>query len=260
MAEDKNSNHFKISVNAGFDYSSSKLSSSSSIITDSYGEIQSDQAVDKEGLANLNDANSYKLEQQSIDIRAEYYFMNRLSLWVGLGVTTTSMRNSYSAEDRLHTKSASENPTFLLKGGLSYQYDFTDGWFVRITPHIAWNRSDNNMMSFAQNEESEVYHTYDLKRSIFRWEVPVVAGCKLNRWTPYIGAAYRDYSISDKFRSYVSFVGQDYPIEIHDKYKAKTKIAGIVGCSFDIYENLGVNLNCTFSRDIAGVLSLYFTI
>lgn len=259
-AEENHPKKFKISVNGGFDYSQSKLTSSSSLITDEAGEVQSDLTIDKEELKGLNDANTYKLEQQFLELRGEFFFLKNASVWVGIGAETTSMRNSYNAKDEIHTKSASENPVFMLKGGLTYQYDFKDGWFVKVAPQVAWNQSNNNMMTFAQNDESAVYHTYDLKRNILRWEVPVVAGHVFGKWTPYVGLTYRDYLITDKFCSTVSYVGKDFPIEINDKYQMRTKIAGVAGCSYAIYEYLGVNLNLTFSRDVAGTLSLYFTI
>lgn len=259
-AENPASKKFTITVNAGFDYSQSKLTSSSSLITDMSGAVESDQTIDKEGLKQLNDANTYKLEQQTLDLRVEYHFIRNASVWLGVGVVTTSMRNSYSAEDEIHTKSASENPNFLLNGGLSYRYNFKGGWFAKLSPSVAWNQSNNNMMSFAQNEESAVYHTYDLDRNVLRWEVPLTVGKTIGKWEPYIGMTYRDYSLKDKFISEVSFVGQDYPIEINDRYSMKSKIGAVAGCTYAIYDYLGININLNYCRNLSGSLSLFFNI
>ncbi len=259
-ADENHSKKFKISVNGGFDYSVSKLSASSSLIVDDSGEVMSDLVCDDEDLKTLNNANTYKLEQQYVDLRMDYEFVKGTSIWLGVGVTSTSMRNSYKDEDELHTKSAAENPTLLLKGGLSYRYEFKDGWFVSLSPFVAWNKCDNNLLSFNQNGQSAIYYAYEMTRDVFRWEVPVIAGHTLGRWTPYVGISYADYRIADKFKSTVSYVGQDYPITIRDTFHSRSKINGIAGCHFAIHDNLGVKLNLSFSRNINGLLSFYFTI
>lgn len=259
-AGDANAKKFKITLTGGADYSHSKLSSSSSAITNLEGVIESYQTVSKEGLSRINDANTYKLDQQFLDLRAEYNFLKGMSAWLGVGVVTTSMKNAYNAEDIIYTKSASENPTFLLKGGLCYRFDFKGGWFVEIKPGVAWNRSNNNLMSFAQNDDSAIYHNYALKRDILRWAVPLTIGRKIDKWQPYVGVSYRDYLLRDKFETTIPYIGTNYPIEIRDHYRMKDKVHGVVGCSYAIYEYLGLNLNLNFSRRCAGSLSLYFNI
>lgn len=260
IADDSLAKKFKISVTGGFDYSASKISASSSLITDTDGEVMSDLKLDDNELKAQNESNSYRLEQQFVDLRAEYEYLPGATVWCGVGVVTTSMRNSYKDSETLLTKSASENPTFLLKGGLSYRFDFKGGYFVSVSANVAWNKSDNNLLSFHQNDVSAIYYAYEMDRDVLRWEVPLVGGYRIGRWTPYAGVSYADYRISDNFRSTVSYVGKDYPITIKDTYRSCSKINGIVGCTYSIADNLGVRLHGSFSRNIAATLSLFFTI
>lgn len=260
-AEDLALKKFRFSVTGGFDYSTCQISSSSSLITDDAGVVMSDLTVDSEGLKVLNNSNYYRLEQQIADIRAEYEMLKGVSIWCGFGVVTTSMRNSYTDGGELHTKSASENPTFLLKGGISYRYYFKDGFFIGVSPSVGWNKVGNNLLSFRQDDQSiSIYYVYELKRDVLRWDVPVTIGRKFGKWTPYIGTSYADYRISDVFKSAVSYVGIDYPIAIHENYDCRCKVNGIVGCNFDIAANLGLKLHCSFSKNIAALISLYFSI
>lgn len=251
---------FKISITGGFDYSVSTIDASSSLITDQDGEVMSDLVADKDDLRTLNRNNDYKLEQQFMDLRAEYSFITGASVWVGVGVVTTSMRNSYSETDELQTKSASENPTFLLKGGVNYTYTFAGGTFLTLAPSVAWNKSDNNLLSFSQDDRTAIYHGYGLSRDVFRWDIPLYAGHTFGKWTPFVGIAYTDYRIKDRFDSTVSYVGEDFPITIEETYRSRSKINGIAGCRFAIADNLGVKLEGRFSRNIAAQLSFYFTL
>ena len=238
----------------------STLDASSSLITDQDGEVMSDLVADKDALRTLNRNNDYKLEQQFMDLRAEYSFITGASVWVGVGVVTTSMRNSYSETDELQTKSASENPTFLLKGGVNYTYTFAGGTFLTLAPSVAWNKSDNNLLSFSQDDRTAIYHGYGLSRDVFRWDIPLYAGHTFGKWTPFVGIAYTDYRIKDRFDSTVSYVGEDFPITIEETYRSRSKINGIAGCRFAIADNLGVKLEGRFSRNIAAQLSFYFTL
>lgn len=251
---------FKIEIAGGFDYSIASLTSNHSVITNKEGVVESDLTSDKDGLRQLNRLNTYKLEQQSVDLRLSYRVWKGLSAWVGVGVTNNAARNHYTGTDEVQSKSVSENPELLLKAGLSYTHALSSGFFVGIRPLIAYSHTANTLLTLYYEGESSVYSNYGMERKVLRWEIPVVAGRQMGRFTPYVGVAYKDFRQTDHLDSEIQFVDKMYDTSITDIYHSRSKIHGLAGTTFSLAPNIGIGLSATFSRSIASELTFHLSL
>lgn len=251
---------FKVEISGGFDYSTASLVDNHSIITDQDGVVESDLTTDKAELRALNRENIYKLMQQSVDLRFSYRVWNKLSVWAGIGVVSTSGKNRYPGTDELRSKTASENPELLLKGGLNYIHPLCHDLFVAIRPSIAYSSTDNMLLTFYQNDESSIYRDYGMDRKVLRWEIPIVVGKNFGRFTPYVGAAYKDFKQTDRLNSRVSYIDEDYFLTITDIFHSRSKIHGVAGTTFRVAENIGVGVTAAFSHSIAAELSFHLSL
>lgn len=251
---------FKVEISGGFDNSISKLTGNHSVITSPEGDVESDLTADKESLKQLNRNNTYKLIQQSVDLRLSYRIWRELSVWAGVGVISNSGQNRYTGTDEVQSKTASENPELLLKAGLNYIHPLGDRLFVALRPAVAYSQTDNLLLTFYYEGASSMYNNYGMERKVLRWEVPLIAGYKLGRFTPYVGVAYKDFCQTDRLDTETEYVGKAYDLSITDTYHSRSKVHGLAGTTFSLANNIGIGLSATFSRSITAELTFHLSL
>lgn len=251
---------FKVEISGGFDHSITSLTGNHSTITGKDGVVASDLTAGKEDLRRLNRENTYKLMQQTVDLRLSYRVWDKLSVWVGVGVVSTSGNNRYPGTDELQSKTASENPELILKGGLNYLRPLCHGFFVAIRPSVGYSHTNSLLLTFYQDGESDIYRDYGMNRKVLRWDVPVIAGKTLGRFTPYVGVAYKDFCQTDRLDTETEYVGKAYDLSITDTYHSRSKVHGLAGTTFRLADNIGIGLSATFSRSIAAELTFHLSL
>ena len=253
---------FKIEIAGSFDYSPSKLTGNHSVITSPDGVVESDLTATKEDLHLLNRRNTYKLEQQTVDLRLSYRIYKQLHVWAGVGVVSSSACNRYTdSDEEVRSKSVSENPEFLLKGGLSYTHPLRCGFFVALRPAVAYSHDNNTLLKlYPQEGENNVYSDFGMSRKVIRWEVPLIVGKQIGRFTPYAGVAYKDFRQTDRLETESQYIDQMYRVEATDTFRSRSKIHGLAGTTFSLASNIGIGLTASFSRSIAAELTFHLSL
>ena len=254
------SSRWEFNITGGFNNSTSSLTHNSSVLTDIDGTVVSDLLSDAEEIQVQNDVNTYKAYSQYVDVSVSFRIVDQFRLMLGVGTTTLNTKTAYGEIPDLTAKAQFENVVFRAKAGLSYDYTLPAGFVLTLAPEASYQGGDNIVLTFKDEESTYMYSDYGQTRSLWRWCVPLAVKHRFGRFTPHVGIAYADYRLADKLTSTVNYVGKDYDCTIRERYASQSKIHALAGCRFAIASNLGLQLNMSLSKTIAGNFGLYFTL
>lgn len=251
-----------LEVSGGYGHATNSILSNHVTIDDLDGNRVSDIHASGEEIDILNDKIDYVTDRWRIGASVSYSPVRDLTVTAGIGASTYSTSGSYR-KDAIKVRSSARNPRFDMSASLSYILRLPAGFYLELAPAVCFSPKRGELLFYTVKRpiaEEPYADGSRIDRKCLFWRVPLTAGVRLGRFTPFLGIEYIDMRQSDVFHTTVISAGSEYNKRIAETYGLKTPVRGIAGCSFRIASNLGLRLDTSFSRDIDGNVALFFTI